>query len=316
MRRKLSNKTPEFLPPPTEIDLTRGIVNVRGFDVDAWTTEQALLTSLKSQVSLAIAGSQTAYRVHNANCCLGNYVFAEALLKMSERADLGRKWFSNYVVREVILYAKEEPQKTALPSEEAAMKTLPELVAEKFQAEQIIANKKSLYMAKTGALVIDATAGNDAQPSCLRITFNNKMFAAMRFVEQDMLPVITPKSGAILLNGAMVQAKNGFDSYGQVPAPCSEFDGAYVMPEVSYFDLPAIAVTHFDGKKLGRMKITIEKSVTELNTWRERVFGETDEKDSGTFKYRIDTADGFTARITFYASKPEILYEFEHTEWT
>lgn len=316
MARKLSKKTPEMLPPPTVVDFDRGVVNMRGFDVDAWTTEQALLTSLKSQITLAVVGAQTAYRVHNPNCHLGPYVFGEALLTMSDRADLGRKWFSNYVVHDIVLYTKDEPQKTALPSEEAAMKTLPELVAEAFKAEQVIAAKKSMYIGKSGAMVVTANAGSEGNPSQMRITYNNQMFASMRFIEQDMLPVVTPKSGAILLNGALVQAKNGYESYGQVPAPCSEFDGAYVMPEVTYFDLPAIVVVNFEGKKLGRVKIAIEKSLPELHMWRERVFGATDEKEADTFKYRIDTTDGFTARITFYANKAEILYEFERTEWT
>lgn len=316
MSKRLSKKTPEFLPPPTEIDLPRGIINVRGFEVDAWTTEQALLTSLKSHIALAVMGAQTAYRVHNANCHLGDYVFGEALVIMSDRADIGRKWFSNYVVHEVMLYAKEEPQKTALPSEEAAMKSLPELVAEAFPAEQVIAAKKSMYIGKTGAMVVTASAGNDAQPSQLRVTFNNKMFSSMRYIEQDMLPVITPKSGAILLNGALVQAKNGFDSFSQVPAPCSEFDGAHVMPEVHYFDLPAIVMVNFEGKKLSRAKIAVETDMTTLHAWRLRTFGDTDEKDGGTFKYRLDTTGGYTARVKFYENKAEIVYEFEKTEWT
>lgn len=310
--RKQSKKTPEYMPPPTEINLITGVINMRGFDVDAWTTEQALLTSLKSHISLAVTGAQTAYRVHNPNCHLGPYVFGEALLTMSDRADIGHKWFSNYIVHDIVLYANT----VMATGEEVDNRTLPELVAACFPAEQVIAAKTSIYIGKTGAMVITANDGANGHPSYMRITYNNNMFAEMRFVEQDMLPVITPKSGAILLNGALVQAKNGFDSFGQVPVPCTEFDGAYVLPEVHYFDLPAIVMVTFNGNKLGRVKITVEKSLPELHMWRERVFGETDEKEANTFNYRIDTTDGYTARIQFYVHKAEILYEFEPTQRT
>ncbi len=322
MKRKLSNKTPEYMPPPAELDLNSGIVNMRGLDVDAWTTEQALLTSLNPNISLAVVGAQTAYRVNNANCRLGEYIFKEALITMSNRADIGYRWFSNYVVHDIMLYASVEPQevnsrKTAynvdLPGEEnGPTPTLPELVAKQFNATQVIAARPSSYIGKTGFVVITAFAGSANEPSKLRITFNNQMFASMRFIENDMLPIITPKSGAIRLNGAVFQANEGKEAIGKIPVACTEFDGMLVMPDVSYFDTKAIVMFQLDGNKISRVKITTEMTPDELNTWRLRNFGESLEMASNSAKYRLDTTDGITARVRFNQS--DIYYDFEKTE--
>jgi hypothetical protein len=72
----------------------------------------------------------------------------------------------------------------------------------------------------------------------------------------------------------------------------------------------------FAKEQLERVKITVDTTAPALNAWRERMFGHTDEKEGGTFNYRIDTTNGCTARIKFYASKSEILYEFERTQRT
>lgn len=298
--RKLSNKTPTFAPPPTPFDINKGMVPVADFYIDAWTTEDTLIATLKNEITYRTIQNKPAYHTANANCHMDGYVFDGTFVIMSERADNTHKWISNRVVREVIMRLRSGPNTGV---------TLAEYVKTHFAADNVMIATSEMYLGSNEAMTVKV---QEQLSPTLYITFKNDNYVKSRHISENMTSVITPKSGTLVLNGIVVQPWEGMDAIGKVPAPCAEMDGAWMIPEIYLFEMPVALSVFAQGNAISEIKAIPHCARLEFEDWRKKYFGANMESEFGILKYIFNTSNYNNTHVTF---TPEgAIYTFSKTE--
>lgn len=297
---KLSNKTPTFAPPPTPFDINKGMVPVADFYIDAWTTEDAVIATLKHELEYRTMQGKPAYYLKNANCCMDGYVFSSAIITMSERASYTHKWASNRVVREITMRMCKSSDTEV---------SLAEYIRAHFEADNVMIATPNMYLGSNESMTVKV---QDVLTPTLFITFKNDAYVTNRNIPDNLLSVITPKSGAIILNGVVVQPWEGMDAIGRVPVPCAAMDGTWLLPEVYLFNIPVTLSILAQGNELIEMKAIPHCARIQLEEWRKQYLGVNMESEIGLPKYVLNTSHYYETHITF--TSEGMIYTFGKTE--
>ncbi|MBQ8806635.1 MAG: hypothetical protein IJZ68_09355 [Bacteroidaceae bacterium] len=291
---------------PDTVDLTHGTLEVNGFLLDGWTTDELFLRIFGENA--APSKKQATYVLRDTQVRLNDIEFNSVLVQFSP---LG--FHHQRVAENITLYVQPckytdftRRVKDRLPN-----------------AKPTTYNEYDLIVTYSG-MCITARLDPSTQMASLNIEFLDSASRVDNWIKDGCFDMVTPKSGAVVLNNKAYHAnlrESGFKSelLPWLPAPesCAMDDNVmtYTFKGVSFYDIPGDVRLGFLNNKLASIKV-VPDNPEDLLDWAKKHFGVpvTDEPDY--FYYSVRAAGAREWYIRVYKQQPRMDWMLKNTSYT
>lgn len=264
---------------PDTVDLTRGVVNINGFLLDGWTTDELFLRIFGENA--APSKKQATYVLHNIDARLGDVAFNSILVQFSP---MGLQ--TQRVTENVTLYA--QPCKQT------------DFVKKVMQKCSVKPQEETAYdgVAQNGNLQVVAHYDPVSLMASVNIRFLDSPARVDNWVNEGSEVILTPKSGALNLNGLVCHANlreitfiNEFLPKLPAPEECNlkKDTMMYTFPQVTYYDMQCAAKLCFSENKLVGIQL-IPSDFEKLDEWMYANFGTPIAEREKVYEYVIRAA--------------------------
>lgn len=262
------------------IDLVHGTVYLRDFLIDAWVTDEVFLGVFGDEITTS--KKQATYALRDIDMRIGDISFVSMLVQFSPIGYHGQR-----VVDNILLYA--QPCKYADYVNRIAAK-LPGVDAEIHTPYD--------YRATNGNLRISAQMEPGTMVASLRIEYLDTQMRVNHWINEGSEQLITPKSGALVLNDHIYHAnlkEHVFRSELLPLLPAIETsaveNGAvtYMFRNVMFYDMRCDVKLYFVNNKLSLVHL-YPANQEEMQGWVYKHFGKPCREGSDFAEYMVYAA--------------------------
>ena len=282
---------------PDTVDLTQGTLEINGFLIDGWTTDELFLRIFGEDA--APSKKQATYVLRDTHARLNDIEFSSIMVQFSP---LG--FHRQRVTENVTLYVQPCKHNDFT---KRILDKLPSVVPEVYNTYELVA------YTLTG-MKITAKLEPNAQMASLNIEYLNSASRVDNWLSEGFDAMVTPKSGAIKLFGKTWHANLKESTFKSevmpgltVPEQCTMDDKTvvYAFRNVQFYDLQGdVHFGFLDGKLASIKVIPIETEA--LLAWAGKHFGKpvADENTYLYFKTRAAGAREWYVRV--YKHEPRL----------
>ena len=281
---------------PDTVDLTQGTLEINGFQIDGWTTDELFLRIFGEDA--APSKKQATYVLRDTHARLNEIEFSSVMVQFSP---LG--FHRQRVTENVTLYV--QPCKHSDFTKRILTK-LPDVTPTVYTEYDLIA----FY----NGMKITARLDSSSLMASLNIEYLDSTSRVENWVRENMTEMVTPKSGAIKLFGNVWHAnlrestfKSEVMSSLTAPEQCAMDDSTmvYAFKNVDFYDLRCdIAFGFLDGK-LASIKV-IPFDAENMMAWAGKNFGKAVSDENAYFYFKTRAAGAREWYIRVYKHEPRM----------
>ena len=266
---------------PDTVDLTQGTLEIKGFLLDGWTTDELFLRIFGEDA--APSKKQATYVLRDTHARLNDIEFSSIMVQFSP---LG--FHRQRVTENVTLYV--QPCKHSDFTKRILTK-LPDVTPTVYNEYDLVATYNGMK--------ITARLDSSSLMASLNIEYLDSTSRVDNWVRDGVSEMVTPKSGAIKLFGKTWHAnlkestfKNEVMPGLTMPEQCAMDDSTivYTFRNVQFYDLQGDVSFGFLDGKLASIKV-IPMEAEELLAWAGKTFGKP-VSDEGAYLYFRTRAAG------------------------
>lgn len=284
---------------PDTINLTNGTVNVNGFLLDAWTSDDLFMQMFQDVAEPS--KKQATYVLSDVQSYLNDITFNSIMVQFSP---IGLQ--NQRVIENMTMYVQPCKHSDFLKRVANRCAALPGL--------KVLRENDEEYAVEAGTMRICARVDDNTRNASLNLEYLDSQTRVNHWVEAPSMRLLTPKSGALYMNGHLglanlreTQFKTEIMPYMGEPEACT-MDGnvsVYTFKHVQFYDLEGMVKLTFKDNKLCQVLVNPADEEV-LDVWANRHFGNPLREDDNVYEYTCHAAGSRCWRIRVHKHQPKM----------